>query len=114
MLQHALGGDAISRIELQHRHQEIDTLCPRGRELGHVVVAAADGDVFVHLDVVGEGGDAGPVVLGGGADRVADGLELRHLLVAHSGGVGDAEEQLGEDHAHAPHVDGAAVVSGSE
>ena len=59
--------------------------------------------------VVGEPGDAGPAVLGGGADHAEDLVQLVPG-VPHPGEGRVAQQHLHEDAARAPHVQAGGVV----
>lgn len=109
--EHVAGGDALLGVEEQRLHEEVDAVGADGAEAHLVPVPAADG-VLAGDRVLGELGDAGPVVLGRGADGLADELDLVELVVA--GHVGRAHDELGKDGADGPHVDGARVVLGAE
>lgn len=111
VLEHLAGGDALPGVEDEGPDEEVDPFLADGAEAHLVVVAGAEGDLLGD-GVLGEGGDAGPVVVVGCADGLADEADLVELVVAgHVGGAGD---ELGEDGADGPDVDGAAVVLGAE
>ena len=86
------------------------------------MLLAAHGDLLLALDVVRQLAHPGPDLLGRGADGLADDVELRDLALAAAGlflvleesaRIQGAGDELREDHAHGPDVDGAAVVSGA-
>lgn len=108
---HVAGGDALLGVEGEGLHEQVDAVRADGAEAHLVPVLAADG-VLGGDGVLGELGDAGPVVLVGGADGLADELDLVELVVA--GHVGGAHDELGKDGADGPDVDGAAVVLGAK
>ncbi|KAI9158770.1 Aspartate kinase FUB3 [Paramyrothecium foliicola] len=111
VLEHLAGGDALLGVEGEGADEQVDAVGADGAEAHLEPVLAADG-VLAGDGVLGELGDARPVVVGGGADGLADHLDLVQLVVA--GHVGGAEDELGEDGADGPDVDGAAVVLGAE
>lgn len=109
--EHVPCGDAPPGIQRQRLHEEVDAAGADGAEAHLVPVLAVDG-VLAGDGEVGQLGDAGPVVLGGGPDGLAYHLDLVELVVARE--EGGAEDELGEDGADGPDVDGAAVVLGAE
>jgi len=77
-------------------------------------------ELLVHLALplgetgleVREGGDAGPLGLGRGAEHAEDLEDLVDLAVAREQGL--ARRHLREDAPHAPHVDARAVLPAAE
>ncbi|ROW02657.1 hypothetical protein VSDG_01665 [Cytospora chrysosperma] len=109
VLQHLLGRDAPPRVQGERPHQQVDALVADGAESAEEVLLGALRDGGLDgVDVLGEPADAGPVLLGGGADLLADQAHLVELRGA--GQVGHPQDHLGHDGAHAPDVHGAAVV----
>lgn len=112
MLEHAPRRDTITRVQHQHRHQEVHALVARRAERREVVVPAAHRVRRLRHRVLGQLAHAGPVVLGRRPDGLADQRDLVHLGVA--GDVRRPDDELGEHEADAPDVYGARVVLRAE
>lgn len=111
VLEHLSRGDTFLRVQSKCLDEQIDAVGAYDAEPHLVPVSSARGMLAGH-GVLWQPGDAGPVVFCGGADGLADHLDLVELVVA--GHVRRAEDELCEDGADGPNVDGAAVVSGAE
>ena len=109
--EHVPGGDSLAWVQREGLHEQVDAVGADGAEEAHEVVLPL-GRLFFGDGVAREAGDAGPVVLGGRADGLADDGDLLDLCVG--GHVGVAHDELGEDAADGPDVDGARVVLGAE
>ncbi|PMB67938.1 hypothetical protein BM221_006113 [Beauveria bassiana] len=109
--EHIPGGDALLGVEQERLDEQVDAVGADGAEAAHVPVLAVDGELGGHR-VLGELADAGPVVVGRGANGLADEADLVELVGA--GHVGRAQDELGKDGADGPDVDGARVVLGAK
>lgn len=109
--QHLAGGDALLGVEGEGLHEEVDAVGADGAEAHLVPVLGVD-RVLGGDGVLGQLGDAGPVVVGRGANGLANHLDLVELVVPRE--EGGAHDELGEDGADGPDVDGARVVPGAE
>ena len=114
VFEEGLGGGSATGVQGQRGHEQIDAERSGAAEEAEVVLTTAHGPDGVRAggDVIGQARHAGPVPLGGGADGLADEIELVHVAVA--GQEGGAQDELGEDEADGPDVDGAGVVPGPE
>ena len=111
MLQRLLHRDALARVEHQHALNQVDgqrvRLGVEARE-GHAGGVGQGADVAARLLA----GDEVQVVLVGRADEVDDELELVDVVLAGEQRL--AAQQLREDAAHGPHVDGEGVLVAGE
>ena len=112
MLQHLLRANPLPRIELQHRHQQVDAQRPSRTKHPRKVRSVAQ-----RHDQVARGGhipvqrrDTRPILFRRRADSPADELYLVDVGVA--GHEGRAQDEFGKDGAHGPDVHGAGVVAG--
>ena len=111
VLEHLAGGDSGARVQGEGAHEQVDAVGADGAEAHLVPVLAADGGGGGH-GVLGELGDAGPIVVGRGANVVAYELDLVELRVP--GEIRGAHDELSKDGADGPDVDGARVVLGAK
>ena len=114
MFQDLAGGRSFSWVKVQHRHEKIDAKRARGaKEPGKVIAVTQGGDsILCDGDVAFQRRDAGPVLLGRSADRLADEIDLVDVSVARH--EGSADDEFRKNGAHGPDVDGSGVVSGLE
>lgn len=111
VLEHLSRGDAFLRVQGERLDEQIDAVGAYDAE-PHLVPVPPARRVLAGHGVLWQPGDAGPVVFCRSADGLADHLDLVELVVA--GHVRRAKDELCEDSADGPNVDGAAVVSGAE